>query len=172
MHRRALGQRGLGQPIADAPLDRATHNAGVPTQALWARANPSERDVRRSLAPLTIEEPAGEEPAGEAAEAGLNGDNQSRPTSSWCIWTTPAAQDHFMAPGQRLSRECERDSAGADRSKSHAPLLSFGKSMRTTPVRLARHARAPPRSMTARSVRRLRTALAVAQAVPLLRASS
>src|SRR5438874_2003454 len=42
-----------------------------------------------------------------------------------CIWTTPAAHDHFMAPGQRLSRECERDSAGADRSKFHAPLVSF-----------------------------------------------
>src|SRR2546421_123483 len=42
-----------------------------------------------------------------------------------CISTTPAAQDHFMAPGQRLSRECERDSTGADRSKFHAPLLSF-----------------------------------------------
>src|SRR5438309_10274099 len=41
------------------------------------------------------------------------------------ISTTPAAQDHFMAPGQRLSRECERDSAGADRSKFHAPLVSF-----------------------------------------------
>ena len=37
------------------------------------------------------------------------------------IWTTPAAQDHFMAPGQRLSPECERDSAGADRAKFHAP---------------------------------------------------
>src|SRR5207247_9835705 len=36
-----------------------------------------------------------------------------------CTWTTPAAQDHFMAPGQRLSPECERDSAGADRSKLH-----------------------------------------------------
>src|ERR1043166_7836503 len=41
------------------------------------------------------------------------------------ISTLPAAQDHFMAPGQRLSRECERDSAGADRPKFHAPLLSF-----------------------------------------------
>jgi len=41
------------------------------------------------------------------------------------ISTTPAAQDHFMAPGQRLSRECERDRTGADRSKVHAPLLSF-----------------------------------------------
>src|SRR3989454_7732425 len=41
------------------------------------------------------------------------------------ISTTPAAQDHFMAPGQRLSRECERDSTGADRSKFHAPLLPF-----------------------------------------------
>src|SRR3989441_8301454 len=38
-----------------------------------------------------------------------------------------------MAPGQRLSPECERDSAGADRAKFHAPLLSFEKSMRTTP---------------------------------------
>src|SRR6266852_387903 len=37
------------------------------------------------------------------------------------IWTTPAAQDDFMAPGQRLSPECERDSAGADRAKFHAP---------------------------------------------------
>src|SRR2546426_3828166 len=55
-----------------------------------------------------------------------------------CSWTTPAAQDHFMAPGQRLSPECERDSAGADRSKFHAPLLSFEKSMRTTPARPAR----------------------------------
>src|SRR2546422_4319545 len=44
--------------------------------------------------------------------------------------TTPAAQDHFMAPGQRLSPECERDSTGADRSKFHASLLSFEKSMR------------------------------------------
>src|SRR2546428_11215135 len=44
----------------------------------------------------------------------------------------PAAQDHVMAPDQRLSRECEGDSAGADRSKSHAPLLSSEKSMRTT----------------------------------------
>jgi hypothetical protein len=26
-----------------------------------------------------------------------------------------------MTPGQRLSPECERDSAGADRSKFHAP---------------------------------------------------
>src|SRR5215471_8264679 len=34
-----------------------------------------------------------------------------------CIRTTSAAQDHFMAPGQRLSTECERDSAGADRAK-------------------------------------------------------
>src|SRR2546425_7594085 len=42
-----------------------------------------------------------------------------------CISTTPAAQDHFMAPGQRLSRECERDRPGADGSKCHAPLLSF-----------------------------------------------
>src|SRR5437879_4335269 len=40
-----------------------------------------------------------------------------------------------MAPGQRLSPECERDSAGADRAKFHAPLLSFGRSMRTTPAR-------------------------------------
>src|SRR5438445_11755666 len=55
-----------------------------------------------------------------------------------CIWTTPAAQDHFMAPGQRLSSECERDSAGADRSKFPAPLLSFEKSMRMTPARPAR----------------------------------
>src|SRR6266850_2516866 len=55
-----------------------------------------------------------------------------------CSWTTPAAQDHLMAPGQRLSPECERDSAGADRSKFHAPLLSFEKSMRTTPARPAR----------------------------------
>src|SRR5438132_1075210 len=55
-----------------------------------------------------------------------------------CIWTTPAAQDHFMAPGQRLSPECERDSAGANRSKFHAPLLSFEKSMRATPTRPAR----------------------------------
>jgi hypothetical protein len=39
-----------------------------------------------------------------------------------CIWTTPAAQDHFMAPGQRLSPECERDSTGAGRSKFHPPL--------------------------------------------------
>src|SRR5947207_14701396 len=30
-----------------------------------------------------------------------------------------------MAPRQRLSPECERDSTGADRSKFHAPLLSF-----------------------------------------------
>src|SRR5437867_7186084 len=30
-----------------------------------------------------------------------------------------------MAPGQRLSPECERDSTGADRAKFHAPLLSF-----------------------------------------------
>src|SRR5207245_5320513 len=43
------------------------------------------------------------------------------------ISTTPAAQDHFMAPGQRLSRECERDSTGADRSKFHAPLLSLDR---------------------------------------------
>src|SRR5438093_2574315 len=43
-----------------------------------------------------------------------------------------------MAPGQRLSPECERDSAGADRAKFHAPLLSFEKSMRTTPARPAR----------------------------------
>src|SRR5207249_11748389 len=55
-----------------------------------------------------------------------------------CIWTTPAAQNDFMAPGQRLSPECERDSAGADRAKFHAPLLSFEKSMRTTPARPAR----------------------------------
>src|SRR5207244_6438267 len=54
------------------------------------------------------------------------------------IWTTPAAEDHFMAPGQRLSPECERDSAGADRSKFHTPLLSFETSMRTTPARPAR----------------------------------
>src|SRR3989454_1106101 len=52
-----------------------------------------------------------------------------------CVWTTPAAQDHFMAPGQPLSPECERDSARADRAKFHAPLLSFEKSMRTTPAR-------------------------------------
>src|SRR5712664_1557227 len=45
-----------------------------------------------------------------------------------CIGTTPAAQDHFMAPGQRLSPKCERDSAGADRAKLHVPLLSFEKS--------------------------------------------
>ena len=38
-----------------------------------------------------------------------------------CIGTTSVAQDDFMAPGQRLSPECERDFAGADRSKSHAP---------------------------------------------------
>src|SRR5256885_11411823 len=37
------------------------------------------------------------------------------------------------APGQRLSPEC--DSAGADRSKFHTPLLSFEKSMRMTPAR-------------------------------------
>src|SRR5439155_22260534 len=43
-----------------------------------------------------------------------------------------------MAPGQRLSPECERDSAGADRAKFHAPLLSFEKSMGTTPARPAR----------------------------------
>src|SRR2546426_8180211 len=44
-----------------------------------------------------------------------------------CIGTTPAAQDHLMAPGQRRSPECERDSAGADRPKFHAPLLSCEK---------------------------------------------
>src|SRR5439155_4603119 len=55
-----------------------------------------------------------------------------------CRWTTPAAQDHVMAPGQRLWPECERDSAGADRSKFPAPLLSFEKSMRTTPARPSR----------------------------------
>src|SRR5881397_3967138 len=54
------------------------------------------------------------------------------------ISTTAAAQDDFMAPGQRLSPECERDSAGADRAKFHVPLLSFEKSMRTTPARPAR----------------------------------
>ena len=60
MRSRAPGQRGLGAPIADATHDRATDNARVPAQDLWARANPSQRDVRRSLAPLTIEETAGE----------------------------------------------------------------------------------------------------------------
>jgi hypothetical protein len=30
-----------------------------------------------------------------------------------------------MASGQRLSPECERNSAGADRSEFHASLLSF-----------------------------------------------
>jgi hypothetical protein len=35
-----------------------------------------------------------------------------------------------MTPGQRLSPECERDSAGADRSKFHAALLSFEKSLK------------------------------------------
>jgi len=50
------------------------------------------------------------------------------------ISTTPAAQDHFMAPGQRLSRECERDSTGADRSKFHAPSYRLCKSHVLAPV--------------------------------------
>ncbi len=45
------------RPVADTPLNSASHNARVPTQALWARANSSQRDVRRSLAPLTIDDP-------------------------------------------------------------------------------------------------------------------
>src|SRR5436309_11601174 len=43
-----------------------------------------------------------------------------------------------MAPGQRLSPECERNGAGADRSEFHVSLLSFEKSMRATPARPAR----------------------------------
>src|SRR4030095_17169378 len=58
------------------------------------------------------------------------------------IWTTPAAQNYFMAPGQRLSPECERHSAGADRAKFHTSLLSFENSIRTKPARPARPARA------------------------------
>src|SRR5437899_6257228 len=80
-----------------------------------------------------------------------------------CSWTTPAAQDHFMAPGQRLSPECERDSAGADRSKFHAPLLSLEKSVRTTPGRLDRRARAPPLPVAAPRLRPPRTTLAFAR---------
>jgi hypothetical protein len=54
------------------------------------------------------------------------------------VQVPPAAQNYFMASGQRLSPECERDSAGSDRAKFHAPLLSFERSMRTTPARPAR----------------------------------
>jgi len=36
-----------------------------------------------------------------------------------------------MAPGQRLSRECERDSAGADRSKFHAAPNGFKPAIST-----------------------------------------
>src|SRR5437867_13065618 len=57
MPRRASEPRGPGAPGADTPLNSASHNARVPTQALWARANSSQRDVRRSLAPLTIDDP-------------------------------------------------------------------------------------------------------------------
>ena len=37
------------------------------------------------------------------------------------FWTTPAAQDHFMASRQGLPREGKRDRAGADRSELHDP---------------------------------------------------